>query len=180
MLQGCSVGDWSSAFGAFAETLRILITDVNDNTPVFKPISETFGEQLGLVHPVGSSLCPHMLCHHPSSGDLPPARAGLCEAQGQGLCGGTLRALLSLGAVWLWGLQQVWLHTSMTTLSASLSLAVVVPEISVVDLQVATVTVRSCVCAVSLWSQAHPSPPWESGGHTHPCSCHAFPTGHGR
>lgn len=70
--------------------------------------------------------------------------------QGQGLCRGTLRALLGLGAVWPWGLQQVWLHTSMTTPSASLSLAVVVPEISVVDLQVATVTVRSCVYAVGL------------------------------
>ncbi|KAK4814057.1 hypothetical protein QYF61_006564 [Mycteria americana] len=42
VLQGCSVGDWSSAFGTFAETLRILITDVNDNTPLFLPILETF------------------------------------------------------------------------------------------------------------------------------------------
>ncbi|KFP09853.1 Cadherin-related family member 2, partial [Egretta garzetta] len=35
--------------------------------------------------------------------------------------------------------QNAWLHTSMTTLSICLSLAVVVPEISPVDLQVATV-----------------------------------------
>lgn len=61
VLQGCSVGDQSSAFGIFAETLRILITDVNDNAPVFLPVTETFGEQLGLVHPVVSSLHPHML-----------------------------------------------------------------------------------------------------------------------
>uniref|UniRef100_A0A672U8C3 Cadherin related family member 2 n=1 Tax=Strigops habroptila TaxID=2489341 RepID=A0A672U8C3_STRHB len=33
------------------ETLRILITDVNDNAPVFLPVTETFGEQLGLVCP---------------------------------------------------------------------------------------------------------------------------------
>nr|XP_009940926.1 PREDICTED: cadherin-related family member 2 [Opisthocomus hoazin] len=45
------------------ETLRILITDVNDNAPVFLPISETFGEQPGLACPVGSSLHPPMLCH---------------------------------------------------------------------------------------------------------------------
>lgn len=44
MLQGCAVGDQSSAFGVFAETLRILITDVNDNAPIFQPITETFGE----------------------------------------------------------------------------------------------------------------------------------------
>uniref|UniRef100_A0A8B9NC95 Cadherin related family member 2 n=1 Tax=Accipiter nisus TaxID=211598 RepID=A0A8B9NC95_9AVES len=31
------------------ETLRILITDVNDNTPFFLPIMETFGEKPGLV-----------------------------------------------------------------------------------------------------------------------------------
>uniref|UniRef100_A0A663MKQ4 Cadherin domain-containing protein n=1 Tax=Athene cunicularia TaxID=194338 RepID=A0A663MKQ4_ATHCN len=41
------------------ETLRILITDVNDNMPVFLPISETFGEQPGLVW----CLFPSMLCH---------------------------------------------------------------------------------------------------------------------
>lgn len=63
LLQGCSVGDQSSAFGTFAETLRIIITDVNDNTPVFEAISETFGEQLGLAHHVGSSLHPHTSCH---------------------------------------------------------------------------------------------------------------------
>lgn len=34
---------------------------MNDNTPVFLPISETFGEQLGLMHPVGSSARTHAL-----------------------------------------------------------------------------------------------------------------------
>lgn len=62
VLQACSLGDRSSAFGTFAETLRIIIIDVNDNTPVFKAISETFGEQLGLAHHVSSSLHPHMPC----------------------------------------------------------------------------------------------------------------------
>ncbi|RMB96641.1 hypothetical protein DUI87_26706 [Hirundo rustica rustica] len=42
VLQGFSVGDQSSAFGTFAETLRIIIVDVNDNMPVFEAISETF------------------------------------------------------------------------------------------------------------------------------------------
>ena len=77
VLQGCSVGNWSSAFGTFAETLQILITDVNDNTPLFLPISETFGEQPGLVCPVGSSLHPHMLCHTAQQWGPSPARTGL-------------------------------------------------------------------------------------------------------
>lgn len=63
MLQGFSVADQSSAFGTFAETLRIIITDVNDNVPVFEAISKAFGEQLGLAHHVGSSLHPPMPCH---------------------------------------------------------------------------------------------------------------------
>lgn len=63
MSQGFSVGDQSSVFGTFAETLRIIITDVNDNAPVFEAISKAFGEQLGLAHHVGSSLYPPMLCH---------------------------------------------------------------------------------------------------------------------
>lgn len=63
VLQGFSVGDQSSAFGKFAETLRIIITDVNDNTPVFEAISETFGEQLCLAHPMVSWLYPPMPCH---------------------------------------------------------------------------------------------------------------------
>ncbi|XP_032861854.2 cadherin-related family member 2 isoform X2 [Tyto alba] len=46
---------------------------------------------------------------------------------------------------------------------------VVVPEISPVDLQVATVKVRS-----SLGSQDLPSPPWAGSGCSHPCSCHAL------
>lgn len=68
--------------------------------------------------------------------------------------GEKLGALLSPGAVRAhWGLQQAWLHTSMTMLSVCLSPAVVVPEISPVDLQVATVKVRSCVhVSVSLRS----------------------------
>lgn len=114
MLQGCSVGDRSSAFGAFAETLRILITDVNDNTPLFLPITETFGEKPGLVHPVGSSLHPHMLCHAPWQWAPSPsqgravrgagARLGLLDAFHEGCgaegSGGMLGALLSPGVVW--------------------------------------------------------------------------------
>lgn len=79
------------------------------------------------------------------------------------------------GAVWAWGLQQVWLLTSMTAPSVYLSLAVVVPEISPVNLQVATVEVRSHLPAsVSPWSLVHLSPPWAGKGHSHPCSCHAL------
>lgn len=114
VLQGCSVGDQSSAFGAFAETLRILITDVNDNTPLFLPILETFGELPGLVCPVGSSLHPHMLCHAPqqwgpsaSQGRAvrgAGARLGLLDAFYEGCVaegsGGMLGALLSPGIVW--------------------------------------------------------------------------------
>lgn len=63
----------------------------------------------------------------------------------------------------------------MTAPSICLSLAVVVPEISPVDLQVATVKVRSCAHAsVSLWSRARISPLWAGSGLSHPCSCHAL------
>lgn len=114
MLQGCPVGDWSFAFGTFAETLRIFITDVNDNTPLFLPVLETFGEQPGLVHPVGSSPHLHMLCHtlqwwgpSPSQGRAEGgagARLGLLDAFHEGCgakgSGGMLRALLSPGTAW--------------------------------------------------------------------------------
>lgn len=56
-----------------------------------------------------------------------------------------------------------------------LFLAVVVPEISPVDLQVATVKVRSCLpVSVSLWRAVHLSPPWAGRGHSHLYSCHAL------
>lgn len=83
MLQGCSVSDRSSTFGAFAEALRILITDVNDNAPVFKPISEIFGEQLGLVHPVGSSCTHTCSITTPAVGTFPQPGQGCvrCRAR---------------------------------------------------------------------------------------------------
>lgn len=134
MLQGCCVGDQHSAFGAFAGTLRILITDVNDNAPIFQPISETFGEQPGLVCAVGSPPPTHALpCSLVVRTSLQPgqgcksagARLGLLNHFQEG-CGaeggvGMLGALLSPGAMWAQGLQQAWLHTSMTALSACLS-----------------------------------------------------------
>lgn len=113
MLQGCPVGDWSSAFGTFAETLRILITDVNDNTPLFLPILQTFGEQPGLVHSVGSAPHLHVLCcasrrwgpsaSQDRAGRGAGARLGLLDVFHEG-CGaegsrGMLRALLSSWAV---------------------------------------------------------------------------------
>ena len=112
MLQGCSAGDQGCVFGTFAETLRILITDVNDNAPVFLPISETFGEQPGLVCPVGSSLHPPMLCHAARRWGPPLSQGRAVRRAGDGLgllaafhegCGlegskGMLGALLSPGA----------------------------------------------------------------------------------
>lgn len=186
MLQGCSIGDRQSAFGAFAETLRILITDVNDNAPLFLPISETFGEQPGLVHPLSffalTRALPRSLAVRtflqPGRGcGSAGARLGLLDAFHEG-CGvksssggGMSRAALSPGAVRAWGLQQAHQRDHAVCLSP----AVVVPEVSPVGLQVATVKVRNCVCAsVSLQSQAHLSLPWAGGGHSHPCSCHAL------
>lgn len=37
----------TSAFGTLAGTLTIKIKDINDNAPVFLPVSGTFGEQHG-------------------------------------------------------------------------------------------------------------------------------------
>lgn len=68
------------------------------------------------------------------------------------------------GAVWAWGLQQVWLLTSMTAPSICLFLAVIVPEVTLVDVQVATVKVRSCLpVSVSSWNLVHWSPRWQAG-----------------
>lgn len=39
-----SRSDQCSVFVALTETLEIWITDINDNAPVFFPVSETFGE----------------------------------------------------------------------------------------------------------------------------------------
>lgn len=76
------------------------------------------------------------------------------------------------GAVWAWGLQQVWLLTSMTEPSICLFLAVIVPEVTLVDVQVATVKVRSCL-PVSV-SPCSLVPTMVGRGHSHPCSCHAL------
>lgn len=87
---------------------------MNDNTPLFLPILETFGELPGLVCPVGSSLHPHMLCHAPQRWGPSPsqgravrgagARLGLLDAFHEGCVakgsGGMLGALLSPGIVW--------------------------------------------------------------------------------
>ncbi|RLW02905.1 hypothetical protein DV515_00006795 [Chloebia gouldiae] len=94
------------------ETLRIIIIDVNDNMPVFEAISETFVRGPGWGYSVLSMKAMG-----------PKAAVGAWNP----------------GAVWAWGLQQVWLLTSMTAPSICLFLAVVVPEISPVELQVATV-----------------------------------------
>lgn len=98
----------SNAFGVLAGTLTINIKDINDNAPVFLPISGTFGEQQGW------DAAPVPCCPAPSWG-----RAASGAGSGPGsLCP-----------------------------SLCLSSTVVVPEVSPVDLQVATVRVRSCVCA---------------------------------
>lgn len=49
----------ASALGPAAETLRIIVEDVNDNSPEFLPITDTFGEATG----VRACVCAHVLVH---------------------------------------------------------------------------------------------------------------------
>lgn len=100
------------------------------------------------------------------------ARLGLLSAFHEG-CGdkGNSGCLESWGCVGVGSAASLAAHQHDCTIH--LFLAVVVPEISPVDLEVGTVKVRSCLpVSVSLWSTVHSSPPWAGRGHSHLWSCH--------
>lgn len=102
------------------------------------------------------------------------ARLGLLSAFHEG-CGakGSSGCLEPWGCVGVESAASLAVHQHNCTIH--LFLAVVVPEISPVDLEVATVKVRSCLpVSVSLWSTVLLSPPWAGRGHSHLCSCHVL------
>lgn len=64
-----SRADQCSVFVALAETLQIRIIDINDNAPVFLPVSGTFGEQKGLGYSIHELLFATWLCPAPQAAE---------------------------------------------------------------------------------------------------------------